>query len=250
MKLYIWSGIATLLSLLVFYLWIGKETLKRIKGLYLCVIFTLPLSPLVNFAIKKNIGLVLFSIFNLTEDLKSWPLWFIFIANLVSPLTEEAIKLLCILYTEVRHSLQNKKDAFTYGLILGSTFGIGEAWFLAYVLNLTKPEITNSPFLVLMGFFGERLFATFGHAFMTAIVLTGFSVNPIKYYFLAVISHYFVNIGAALYQTKHLSLEIAYVMISLVFLLLIMYIWRIERQLRKEDILVIKEEVLYKKEKK
>ncbi len=247
MKPYIWSGIATIFSLLLFYLWIGKETLRKIKDLYLCIIFTLPLSPLVNLAIKKNIGLALFSIFNLSEDSKSWPLWFIFVANIVSPVTEEAIKLLGILNSEVRRRLHNKKDAFTNGLILGSTFGIGEAWFLAYVLNLTQPEITNKSFIVLIGFGGERLLAIFGHAFMTAIVLTGFNVNPIKYYFLAVGFHYFVNIGAALYQTSHLSLEIAYIIISLALILLIRYIWRIERRLHKEGVSVIKEEVLYKR---
>lgn len=250
MNYYIWAFLVTIFSLLLLYLWFGEWGLKEIKYFYVYFLLNLPLSLLVNLSIKKLIFLKLISFFNLSEDPKTWPLYFLPVINLLAPLTEEAIKILPLLFSDLRKAIKEKKKALISGYLLGFSFGIGEAWYLAFSFTKKTPEYATgfSSFWLLSGFFGERLLAVFLHGIMTATVLLGFYKNFFKYYFLAVSFHYLVNIGPALYQTGRLKLEIFYILFSLTILLPFYYIFRIERKLREETPIIKKEKTLYQKE--
>jgi uncharacterized membrane protein YhfC len=247
MNFYIWAFIVTIAGLAILYLWVGHWGLKEIRYFYLYLILNLPLSPLVNLAIKRPIGLKLLSLFNLSEDPKLWPLWFLPIANLLAPLTEEAIKILPVIFSDLRRALKEKKQALVAGFVLGFGFGIGEAWYLAITFTQKMPEYATGSFLLLFGFFSERTMAVVVHGCMTAIVLMGFHRNFLKYYLLAVLFHYLGNIGAALYQSGRVSGEVAYIPILVVVMLIFYYIFRIEKQLRKETSIAMKEKILYQR---
>lgn len=227
--------LATIFSLGCLYAWVGNWGLKNIKYWYLYFIITFPLSALVNLSIKKQIGLTLYSLFHLDETPKLWPIWFLAIANLIAPLTEEAIKLLPVIFSKIRKSLQEKRQAFVYGMLLGTGFGIGEVWYLAYALTLSKPEVVSGPFLSLIGFFSERIAAVLIHGLLTTIVLLGFKRNFLKSYFVAVGFHYLVNVGPALYQKGVISLILVTIPVVISVILLFSYVFKIERQLRKEN---------------
>lgn len=248
MNFYIWAGIVTIVGLASLYFWVGHWRLKEIRHPYLYILLCLPLSALVNLFIKRPIGLALLSLFNLKKEPKFWPLWFLFIANFIAPLTEEAIKILPVILREVRHSLKNGKKALTFGLLFGFGFGIGEAWYLAAKLTYKMPEFASRSFWHLIGFFGERTLCVLGHGLLTAIVCFGFYKNFIKYYLTAVTFHYLLNAGAALYQKGLISMEIAYIPIIIMFFVLSNYVFRIEEQLRKAYPLPTKEKILYKRE--
>lgn len=209
--------------------------MKNIKYWYLYFIITFPLSAVINLSIKKQIGLTMCSLFNLDGSPKFWPIWFLAIANLIAPLTEEAIKLLPVIFSEIRKSLQEKRQAFVYGMLLGTGFGIGEVWYLAYALTISKPELVSGPFLNLIGFFSERIAAVIIHGLLTTIVLLGFNRNFLKSYFIAVGFHYLVNIGPALYQKGLVSVILATIPVVISVIFLFSYVFKIEQQLRKEN---------------
>ncbi|MGB9721847.1 MAG: YhfC family glutamic-type intramembrane protease [bacterium] len=248
MNFYIWAGIVTVVGLVILYLWVGRWGLREIKYFYLYSLLTLPLSALVNLAVKRPIALKLLALFNLEEEPKLWPLWFLPIGILLAPVTEETIKILPVIFSDLRQVLKEKKKALIAGLILGFGFGIGEAWYLAFSLTQKMPEYASGSFWLLFGFFNERLMAIVVHGCMTAIVLMGFYRNFLKYYLLAVLFHYLGNIGAAFYQSGYLSVEVAYIPIIVVVFLLFSYIFRIERQLRKENNIMKKETILYQRD--
>lgn len=216
-------------------MWVGNWGLKNIRHWYLYFIITFPLSALVNLSIKKQIGSTLCSVFNLSETPKLWPLWFLAIANFIAPLTEEAIKLLPVIFSETRKSLQEKRPAFVYGMLLGTGFGIGEVWYLAYALTLSKPELVSGPFLNLIGFFSERITAVIIHGLLTTIVMLGFNRNFLKSYFIAVGFHYLVNVGPALYQKGLVSLILATIPVLISVIFLFSYVFKIEQRIRKEN---------------
>ncbi len=247
MNFYLWALLVTLVGIIILYFWAGKWGLKGIKYLYLYFLLCLPLSFLVNFAIKQPLGSLLLSLFNLGEDRQNWPLWFLPIANLLAPFTEEGIKLLPIAFSDVRNFLNEKKMALILGITFGACFGIGETWLLAILFTQKMPGFATGSFWLLIGFFYERLLAVIGHGCMTAIVFIGFKHNFLKYYLIAVAFHYFANVGAALYQSGYLSAEVAYVPIFGIFILLFSYIFRIERQLRKLENIPTKGLILYKR---
>lgn len=249
MNLYIWAILATSVSLAIFHTWVGDWRLRYIKYWYLYFIITFPLSTIVNLSIKKEIFQTMICLFNLSEESKFWPLWFLALANFIAPLTEEAIKLLPIIFSEVRKSLQDRTKAYIFGLLLGTGFGIGEIWYLAYSLNLSKSALVSGPFLYLIGFFSERVGAVLIHGALTAIVFFGYNKNFIKYYFIAVAFHYLINIGAALYQRGLLSLEISAIPIMLSAVVLFSYLFKIEKELRKESSITIIKKVFWSKNK-
>ncbi len=208
----------------------------------------LPLSGLINLSIKKSIGLTLCRLLNLNEDITLWPLWFLFIANFISPLTEEAIKILPLIFSSVRNFLKDKKKALAFGQLFGFGFGIGEAWYLAILFTLQMPELAKGDFWYLLGFFSERSMAIVSHGLLTTIVLIGFKETLPKYYLIAVLFHYLMNLGPALYQKRLISAVIAYIPLIITFLVLFIYVFKIEKQLRKEFPSQIYEKVLFRKE--
>lgn len=222
--------------------------MKEIPRWYLFIIITFPLSALVNLAIKRHILLALISIFSINESPKFWPFWFLPIANLIAPLTEEPIKILPIIFTEARDSLKEKRRAYILGLLLGAGFGIGEAWYLAISFTLTKPEYAFGLFFDLIGFFSERFLVVIVHGLLTAVLLFGFKKSFVKYFFIAVGFHYLLNIGAALYQRGILSIWATTVPLLLSLLIFLKYVFKIEQQLRRESLLLTTKEIFWTKD--
>lgn len=248
MNFFIWAFIVSIISSLIVYLWLGYW-LKYLRHVFLYILICIPLSAFVNLCIKRPVGMFLISLLNLKEAPQSWPIWFLPIVNLLAPLTEEAIKILPLIFNEVRAYLRNGIKALYLGFFFGACFGIGEAWYLAFSFTASMRELAKGDFLLLTGFFGERFLCVFIHGYLTALVLIGYNKSLTKSYLVAAMFHYLLNIGPLLYQKGLISAEVAYIPIGPVLIMFFHYIFKMEKKLREERPFSIEEKVLLKRNK-
>jgi hypothetical protein len=68
------------------------------------------------------------------------------------------------------------------GWSLGTGFGIGEIWYIAYSISVLTIELPNWIFL-LSGFGVERFFVVFAHALFTMVALHGLRNKRIQNFF-------------------------------------------------------------------
>lgn len=123
------------------------------------------------------------------------PAWGFLLPQLwISPVVEEAAKLLQLTLPGVRATLPNRESLVRADMAAGFGFGLGEAWYFAWGRARTA-AYSSLPFLALTGYVSERLIMTFAHAAMTAIAVTGFSG-----YAKAVAFHALINFGPLAYQ--------------------------------------------------
>ena len=153
--------------------------------------------PLVNFAagaagIAPGLGL-------------TTPLWFLLFTWWLSPLTEELVKLLPLAVPQARRFLAQPGDALIAGLALGMSFGLGEAFYIAWGVAQT-PAYAGLPWGMFTGFAIERLMVVFAHGWMTALAAYGLSrggKRALLWLLAAMGLHALINAGAILY---HLNL--------------------------------------------
>jgi uncharacterized membrane protein YhfC len=187
----------------------------------------LPLSAVANLAVKRPLVLWLGDAGNVEPGLGlATPLWFIAALSLVSPVVEEAIKLLPLLLPAVRRQVDRRASALWVGMALGISFGLGEAGYLAY--NVAQaPEYVGYPWYAFTGFLGERLAVTLVHGLLTMLVVVGIwrgGWRILGGYLAAVLLHLLTNLGAILYQIEvipapaaGLSLLAALILLAIIF---------------------------------
>jgi uncharacterized membrane protein YhfC len=198
-KLYIWALIDTafagVLALLINGL--GKHSITR-RTAALAIAAGLPLSAVVNMFVKGPLFGSLVALARLPADQALWPFWFSLLILVLVGVTEEAIKLLPLIFRSLRAFLDDPGWALGMGLLFGIGFGVGEAWFLAYGMQGLAAPYT---FWQLQGFGGERIFAICIHAFLTAFFVYGIGRNRLwLFYLLAIALHTVADAGAMLYQ--------------------------------------------------
>lgn len=217
---------------------------RRYYGLILA---GLPLSLIVNRFIKTP----------LVASLAAWtgiplkigpelPFWFILLIWLNAPIFEEAIKLLPMVLPASRTFLENGSRALWAGFALGIGFGLGEAAYLAYGIA-QSPIYSDLPWHVFTGFASERLFVTFGHAFLTSVAVLGFHdgrKRALCGYLTAVGLHALINLGPILLALKLISATVAsagsYISILAAFVIL-------QKNLRRAKTIsrIAPEEIIY-----
>ncbi|GAB4329887.1 MAG: hypothetical protein Kow0037_05250 [Calditrichia bacterium] len=248
MNFYGHALLATVSVGLAFYLfvkyWLNIE-IKKALGL---AALAAPLCPIVNLLVKKPFfGMVLGGL-GLENKPETWPLWFLGASLFVAPVTEEAIKVMPVALKAVRKNTSDQMNAFASGFCLGTGFGVGEIWYLVWSFTGKMPDLANGPFSHLVGFSSERILATLVHGFLTAILVYYLAVKrPWRGYFMAVLFHALVNVGAALYQAKIISIYWAALPILSAVLLLVLYAFKIERAIRREQPITTKGVILYRR---
>ena len=180
------------------------------RSAYLWLILSgLPLSVFVNLFIKKPLGLAVSAWAGIPPPWgPSSPVWFLLFLYLLSPVFEEAIKILPLFLPWVRGLLADRSSALWAGMTLGIGFGLGEAAYLAYGIA-RNPHFAHLPWYLFTGYFGERLIVCFLHGVMTAVAVSGIrqGFGPGLLGYLAAMGlHGLINIGAVLYQFKIIPL--------------------------------------------
>jgi hypothetical protein len=138
----------------------------------------LPLSAIVNLAVKSPVIEQGLFAWNIPESLVQWPWWFAGLSLLLVGISEELFKLLPAMFLLFRRTMINPTGVAAMAAAVGFGFGIGEIWYLAWRLSAAQPEVASLPFYMLGGFMGERALAVWLHAILLQISLSGLSVRP------------------------------------------------------------------------
>ncbi|MFL6798463.1 MAG: hypothetical protein ACJ8F3_13715 [Xanthobacteraceae bacterium] len=160
MGLIIAAVIATCLALLT----IGSVAVRAAppdqrRMLLLAFLLSLPLQPLVFYAVRLPLDAVVRSFLGLSA---AWGM----VALLYAPLTEEPAKWLPLCVPPIRRNL-SPATAVPLAFSIGLGFGIGEIWFLAHAL-VASPNYPDLPFWKFSGFILERLEVCFLHGVLVA----------------------------------------------------------------------------------
>jgi hypothetical protein len=228
--IYIMAAITVLLSAAlwggVLYILSGRD-----RGLLWLLLPGLPLSAVVNLAIKRPLVLWLGDVGNVEPGLGlASPLWFIVALSLVPPVTEEAIKVLPLLLAGARRRMDGRTGAMSVGLALGFSFGLGEAAYLAWGVA-QAPDYAGYPWYAFTGFLSERMAVTLVHGLLTMLVTVGIwrgGWRILGGYAAAVLLHLLTNLGAILYQLGVIPAWVAGLGLlpSLLILALVFERWR------------------------
>lgn len=229
------------------------------------VLVAFPLSPLVNFFLKRPLYLVLQGLTGVPlAPASALPWWFLLLVHPIPPLTEEAVKLLPLAVPRVRALIDpgmgggrgegggGATAAGSGGLIhlalaIGVGFGLGEAWWIAWGVARAGLH-AGLPVYYFGGFINERLLVMFCHGAMTAVALRGIA-RAARYveagrhgrragavaavlggYAGAVLLHALLNVGAMLYQMGKLGATGASLTLVASTLLLVVVLERIYRE--------------------
>jgi len=128
----------------------------------------------------------------------------------------------------------SRTSALWMGFVLGVSFGLGEAGFLAYAIA-QNPAYNSLPWYAYTGYFSERLMTCFVHGVLTAIVVIGIYRGG-KYilsgYLVALGLHLFMNAPTVMYQFKWISFSIYNFSLLIPFILLAVIFERMRRAAR------------------
>jgi hypothetical protein len=165
------------------------------------VAFGLPLSALVNLAVKGPLaeGVGARAGIDPGRGLDT-PLWFLLFLFTLAPVFEEAIKVVPVVVPGVRRAMAGPGGALWTGFALGIGFGLGEAAYLAWQVAASG-AYEQYPWYAFTGFLGERFVVVYLHGFMTGLFLWMAGRGKRVLGYLAAIGvHGLLNSGAMLYQ--------------------------------------------------
>ncbi len=220
MGLYIDAGLTTALVLLVLGGLAWAEGQGRRYWPFL--VAALPLGPALGYLVEAPPGRWL----GRASPLGAVP--FLFFLPLA---LQEVTKLLPLIVPSWRAALADRRGALIAGLALGTGFGIGQMWYLAWGLGREAPLLAAQPFWYSLGEFGaEGLLSSFFQATATALLTASLSRgHPRSGYLLAVGYRALSGLGGYLHRWGKwslaasawwLALPIALGMGALLFLIL------------------------------
>lgn len=221
-SLALWGGLI--------YLFTGHQ-----KRYFWLLLLGLPLSAIANLILKRQAIILVGQTFHVPPGLGlASPAWFLAFGVLVTPLFEEAIKVLPLLLRPAWKMVTSQWNALWVGFVLGVSFGLGEAGFLAYAVA-QNPAYNSLPWYAYTGYFSERLMTCYVHGVLTAIVVIGIYRGG-KYilsgYLVALGLHLFMNAPTAMYQFQWISLELYNFSLLIPFIVLAVIFERIRREAR------------------
>jgi len=207
MGIFIAAAISTALGI-----WFFRSLLRRVakvdRELLIIFGFALPLSPIVNIAVKRPILEHVRSVWGLGASPSLWPWWFALVALGVVGVSEESIKLLPLAWRPARARAVERSEVVALAMAIGLAFGIGEAWFIGWAIHRTQPQIGQLPFYKLTGFIGERLLAMVLHTILVSLPISGFLLSRGRVAQRSVAAmglHCVVDFGPMLYQCGYIS---------------------------------------------
>jgi uncharacterized membrane protein YhfC len=209
----------------------------------------LPLSALVNLAVKRPLAIVVGQAAGIPPHMGlETPLWFMIYLFMLAPVFEEAIKLLPLPLPFVRRLLVSPLAALWAGMALGIGFGLGEAAYLAYGIA-QAPQYANLPWYLFTGYLGERLLVCFVHGVMTAVLVTGLQRGKAwgaLGYLAAVGLHALLNLGAALFQLGLIpAWGVQLTLLAALILLAVVFEWLRRRAAQMAEVAHPPDEVVY-----
>jgi uncharacterized membrane protein YhfC len=207
MGIYIAAAISTVLGIW-FYRTLARQFAKLNRDLLIIFGIALPLSPVVNLLVKRPLINYLRSVWGFGSSPHLWPWWFALIALGIVGVSEESIKLLPLLWRPARARVVERSGVAALAMVIGLAFGIGEAWFIAWGIHRTQPQIAQLPFYKLTGFIGERVLAMVIHSILIGLPISGFllSRGRIAQRLTAAMGlHSIVDLGPMLFQCGYIS---------------------------------------------
>ncbi len=230
-QIYITAAITLIVSV-AFWGWLIYLFTGHQKGYFWMLGLGLPLSAIANLFLKPQVIIIVGQTFHVQPGLGlAAPAWFLASKVLVTPLVEEPIKVLPLLLRQAWNMVTSRTSALWVGFVLGVSFGLGEAAFLAYGIA-QHPDYNTLPWYAYTGYFSERLMACFAHGVLTAIVVIGMQRGGkyILYGYLAALGlHLFMNAPTAMYQLQLISFEIYNFSLLIPFIILAVIFERIRR---------------------
>lgn len=230
--------VSTLLWCGMLWLYSGR-TMRFVRF----VAFGLPLSAIVNLAVKGPLGKGVGELAGIDPGLGlETPVWFLVFLFLLAPVFEELIKAAPALVPSVRRHIDTPGEALWSGMALGMGFGLGEAIYLAFQV-VASGAYAEYPWYAFTGFFGERLLVVFMHAMMTGLLfLVAKRGHPVSGYLAAAGTHALLNSGAMLYQ---LGLAPGWAVNGSLGVMLIAFALLFERIRPKRDATECSDDVIY-----
>lgn len=226
-SLFLWAGLT--------YLFNGHQ-----KQYFWLLLLGLPLSAVANLLLKPQAISAVGSTAHVQPGLGlAAPIWFLAFKVLVTPLMEKAIKVLPLLLMPAWRMVTSRANALWAGFVLGVSFGLGEAGFIAYAV--AQNDVYNSlSWYAFTGFLNERIMTCFAHGVMTAVLVIGLyrGGRSILYgYLIAMGLHLFLNAPTVMYQVKWISYELYNLSLVIPFIVLAVIFERMRRVTRtsKDD---------------
>jgi len=210
-QIYIMAVITLVFSLALWggliYLFAG-----RTRRFFWLLVLGLPLSAIANLYIKQQVTIFIGQAAHIQPGLGlAAPLWFLAFKVLITPLVEELLKVSPLLLRPAWRMVVSRASALWVGLVLGVSFGMGEAAFISYAVA-QNPDYASIPWYGFTGFMNERLMTCFAHAVMTAVLVTALQRRnrqlALLGYLAAVSLHLFLNMPVVLYQFQLISIEL------------------------------------------
>jgi RsiW-degrading membrane proteinase PrsW (M82 family) len=209
-QIYIMAAITLATSLMLWggltYLFTGRQ-----RRYFWLLILGLPLSAVVNLIIKPQAIAAIGQATHVQAGLGlAAPIWFLAFKVLVTPLVEEPVKALPLLLRPAWKLVTNQASALWVGFILGVSFGLGEAAFIAYAV--AQNDAYNSlPWYAFTGFLNERIMTCFAHGVLTAVLVLGLQRRG-RYLLFGTLTaiglHLFLNTPTVMYQFQWISYEV------------------------------------------
>lgn len=246
-QIYIMAAVTLVISL-AFWGWLIYLFTGHQKRYFWLLVLGLPLSAIANLILKRQAIVLMGQAFHVPPGLGlASPAWFLAFGVLVTPLVEEPIKVLPLLLRPAWKMVITRASALWVGFVLGISFGLGEALFLAYAIG-QNPVYNSLPWYAYTGYFNERLLACFAHGVLTAIVVIGIEQRG-RYFFYAFLAalglHLFLNAPIALYQFRLISFELYNFTLLIPFIVFAIIFERMRRAARDRKDDLSENEVVY-----
>ncbi len=208
----------------------------------------LPLSAVANLLIKRPAIVAVGQAAHIPVGLGALaPAWFLAFQVLITPVAEEVVKLTPLLIGPARKGITGQASAFWVGFVLGVSFGLGEAAYIAYAVA-RLPQYAQLPWYAFTGYFSERIMACFGHGVFTAVLVTALARGPkfiLPGYLAACGLHFFLNLPAVFYQLQWISMEVEGLIVAIPFITLAIVFERMRRGFPMGEAEGARNEVVY-----
>jgi len=222
-SLSLWGGLT--------YLFTGRQ-----KCYFWLLLLGLPLSAVANLLLKPQAIIAVGRAGHVQPGLGlAAPVWFLAFQVLLTPLVEEAIKIMPLLLRPAWKMVTSQASALWVGFVLGVSFGLGEALFIAYAV--AQNDAYNSlPWYAFTGFLNERIMACFAHGVLTAVLVIGMRRGgwfTLYGYLTALGLHLFLNAPTVIYQFQWISYELYNISLVIPFIVLAVIFERMRRATRE-----------------
>jgi hypothetical protein len=246
-QVYIMAAITQVISLAfwggLIYVFTGHQ-----KRFFWLLVLGLPLSTIANLFLKPQAIIIVGQTFHVQPGLGlAAPAWFLAFKVLITPLVEEPVKVLPLLLRPAWKMVTSRTSALWVSFVLGVSFGLGEALFVAYAVA-QNPAYASLPWYAYTGYFSERLMACFAHGVLTAVLVIGMRRGGrfILFGYLAALGlHLFLNTPTALYQLQLISFEQYNLSLLIPFIVLAVIFERLRRTTRQPEDEQYAKEVVY-----